>query len=304
MTEPAVLIDVTDDTLFGRNAVLGGVRLDAGQRPGPLAPEPDGPGFWAVTRYRDITAVYADHETFSSRQGMRLGSDAAAVSAVAQRMLIVSDPPDHNRSSRSSPAPSAREMPKLEKSPTGPYAAGRRRRRAGEVDFIEVAKLLTELRVCAVMGMPAEEWAWVGQTTPPPSRARTSRPGAREQRDLPVLRGTAARGARRRRERLHQPDRPDSAPPTARTPPHRRRDRLQLQRGPVRRQRDHPVLHRRRGARPRRAPRPVGTPCGGGTVREKTPRPSKRSCAGPSRACTPCVPCTAGDHRRRPDEPR
>ena len=33
--------------------------------------EPDGPGFWAVTRYDDVVLVNRDNELFSSARGRR-----------------------------------------------------------------------------------------------------------------------------------------------------------------------------------------------------------------------------------------
>lgn len=57
--------------------------------------EPDGPGFWALTRYHDICMVLSEHESFSSAEGIRLGSDALAVAAVRGRALLVSDVPRH-----------------------------------------------------------------------------------------------------------------------------------------------------------------------------------------------------------------
>jgi len=88
-------VDLTRAELFSSNQfwqVLAWLRAND---PVHWQPEPGGPGFWVVTRHADVTSVYVDHETFSSRFGMRLGSNAEAVSAVSQRMLIVSDPPDH-----------------------------------------------------------------------------------------------------------------------------------------------------------------------------------------------------------------
>lgn len=56
----------------------------------------DGSWFWAVVRHSDIVRAYGDAATFSSVNGIRLGSDPEAVGRAAQRMLIVSDPPVHS----------------------------------------------------------------------------------------------------------------------------------------------------------------------------------------------------------------
>ncbi|NUR92450.1 MAG: cytochrome P450 [Nonomuraea sp.] len=128
--------------------------------------EPGGRGFWVVTRHRDVTQVYTDTETFSSRYGMRLGSDAEAVAAVSQRMLIVSDPPDHNRiKSVISKALGRSEMPRMERlARTAAARAIDDVLERGEVDFYQVAKRLTNHVICALMGIPAGEWDWVCDT--------------------------------------------------------------------------------------------------------------------------------------------
>ncbi|SFR28725.1 Cytochrome P450 [Lentzea waywayandensis] len=54
-------------------------------------------GFWALTRYDDISAAYLDHTTFSSAGGPMLGGSfsSGAVDTAANRMLVASDPPRH-----------------------------------------------------------------------------------------------------------------------------------------------------------------------------------------------------------------
>ena len=53
-------------------------------------------GYWAVTRYADVTAVYLDPVTFSSRNGTVLGgSYRSSTDTASGQMLICSDPPAH-----------------------------------------------------------------------------------------------------------------------------------------------------------------------------------------------------------------
>jgi len=161
------VIDLTDPALFEGNRCWAALAWLRANDPVHWHEEADGPGFWAVTRYADIAAVYADHESFSSRFGMRLGSNAEAVAAVSQRMLIVSDPPDHTQLKRVlSREFGPSEMPHLEQVVRqvahevmdGAVAAG-------EVDFLDVAKLLPNYVVCAVMDLPRKDWGWIGRTT-------------------------------------------------------------------------------------------------------------------------------------------
>jgi cytochrome P450 len=127
----------------------------------------DGLGFWVLARYRDILRVYTDHDTFSSRFGMRLDSNAAAVSAVAQRMLIVSDPPEHTTLKRV-----------LAKAFTGNELAGIEHMvrevvrevvvdavGQGELDFLDAARRIPNYVVCTMMGIPRTDWEWLGEVT-------------------------------------------------------------------------------------------------------------------------------------------
>jgi cholest-4-en-3-one 26-monooxygenase len=56
--------------------------------------EPDGPGFWALTRWDDVMAVERDPETFSSYAG---GAFIGPVDEGTRLMMINQDPPRHTR---------------------------------------------------------------------------------------------------------------------------------------------------------------------------------------------------------------
>jgi cytochrome P450 len=59
--------------------------------------EPDGPGFWAVTRYEDVRRVGRDPQTFSSVGGIMIPgpTNTQDPGRGAPRMMISMDPPDH-----------------------------------------------------------------------------------------------------------------------------------------------------------------------------------------------------------------
>jgi cytochrome P450 len=59
-------------------------------------PEPDGPGFWAVTRYGDVRAVGRDPEHYSSVPSILI-PDLTAVDFGDHQMMITADPPRHTR---------------------------------------------------------------------------------------------------------------------------------------------------------------------------------------------------------------
>lgn len=160
-------VDLLDPSLFERGEfwpVLAWLRAND---PVHRHAEPDGPGFWVLSRYEDIVGVYGDQENFSSRYGMRLDSDAEAVSAVAQRMLIVSDPPDHTHLKRVL----GKMFAQAELERIGHLV----RRvvhdvlteavRAGELDFLDAAKKIPNHVVCSLMDIPRADWEWVGEIT-------------------------------------------------------------------------------------------------------------------------------------------
>jgi len=59
--------------------------------------EPDGPGFWCITRYDDISAVHRDWETFSSELGGTSLQDLEPEHIEARKSMIDMDPPRHNQ---------------------------------------------------------------------------------------------------------------------------------------------------------------------------------------------------------------
>ncbi len=58
-------------------------------------PEPDGPGFWAVTRYEDVVAVSRDATTFTSAPRVFIADPDDAVGD--EHLLINIDPPRHTK---------------------------------------------------------------------------------------------------------------------------------------------------------------------------------------------------------------
>ncbi|MFF6983655.1 cytochrome P450 [Streptomyces sp. NPDC008343] len=160
-------IDLLDPAPFARNDFWSTFTWLRAHAPVHRHPEPGGDGFWVLSKHRDIMAVYADSDTFSSARGMRLGSDPAAVAAVSQRMLIVSDAPQHTRLKRAlHQAFGPQQMPRLEvlvETVVGELVA--EAAEFEELDFIDLAKQLPNRVVCAMMGIPRADWAWIGALT-------------------------------------------------------------------------------------------------------------------------------------------
>jgi cytochrome P450 len=59
-------------------------------------PEPEGPGFWAVTRYGDIRAVHRDAGTYSSEIGGTSLEDLEPEYIEARKSMLDMDPPRHD----------------------------------------------------------------------------------------------------------------------------------------------------------------------------------------------------------------
>jgi cytochrome P450 len=57
--------------------------------------EPNGTGFWAVTRYADVKAVGRDAATFSSTPTIMIPDEAAGFDLEGHHMMITTDPPLH-----------------------------------------------------------------------------------------------------------------------------------------------------------------------------------------------------------------
>ncbi len=159
-------IDLTDPGLFERNEfgeVLAWLRKN---EPVYWHEERNGPGFWVLSRYADVVHVYGDDDLFSSRLGMRLDSNPAAVASVEGWMLIVTDPPKHTRLRQLIGVGLGRAaMPRVEAViqrivPTVVAEAVER----GELDFLDAAKKIPNYVVCDLMGLPREHWEWVGDT--------------------------------------------------------------------------------------------------------------------------------------------
>ena len=125
-------------------------------------PEPDGPGFWAVTRHADVVAVSRDTETYSSELGCTF-IDTQTDEALAQMRLTIlnMDPPKHNRYRRLvSKGFTPRVVAQLEEQ------IERRAIRIvdevcekGECDFVAdvAAKLPLEI-ICEMIGLPESDW--------------------------------------------------------------------------------------------------------------------------------------------------
>jgi cholest-4-en-3-one 26-monooxygenase len=96
-------VEIDDVDLANKDTFVLGVPHDMLSTLRAKAPicwqdEPDGAGFWAVTRYDDVVAINRDWETFSSARGSALLMDQDEEMLAQQRMMMLNmDPPMHTR---------------------------------------------------------------------------------------------------------------------------------------------------------------------------------------------------------------
>lgn len=126
-------------------------------------PEPDGPGFWAVTRHADVRAVSHDWETFSSELGGTFIATQTDESLEQLRLSILNmDPPLHNRARRLvSKAFTPRMIARL-------VAEIERRAEvvidnvidAGGCEFVEdIAAQVPVQMICEMIGLEPDQWS-------------------------------------------------------------------------------------------------------------------------------------------------
>jgi cholest-4-en-3-one 26-monooxygenase len=154
-------VNLTDPDIFQKGTPHEMFRVLRREAPVYWHEEPDGPGFWAVTKYHDLKWVSKNPGLFSSaRQGtLRQDPPANDLSAI-QSIMLNMDPPRH------------RQYRTLVNQAFTPRMIGNLHGRIramveeiidgvierGECDFVEeVAALLPLAVICEMMGVPHED---------------------------------------------------------------------------------------------------------------------------------------------------
>ncbi len=88
-------IDLSSHDAFVERVPHGWFRTLRREDPVHFNPEPDGPGFYAVTRYADIRHVHRDFVTYSSEAGGTSLDDLEPDQIEARKSMIDTDPPRH-----------------------------------------------------------------------------------------------------------------------------------------------------------------------------------------------------------------
>jgi cholest-4-en-3-one 26-monooxygenase len=125
-------------------------------------PEPDGPGFWAVTRHADVRAVSRDTETFSSELGATFIPDQTEEAMSHLRLTILNmDPPKHNRYRRLvsrgfTPRVIAKLVEDIERRAAAVIDGVCEK---GEAEFVEeIAAQVPVQMICEMIGLEKEMW--------------------------------------------------------------------------------------------------------------------------------------------------
>jgi cytochrome P450 len=89
-------VDLLDHDLFAEREPWDVFELLQREAPVFHHPEPDGEGFWCVTRYEDVLAVLRDWETYSSQLGGAARIETLPEDVLAaRRNFMETDPPRH-----------------------------------------------------------------------------------------------------------------------------------------------------------------------------------------------------------------
>ena len=180
-------IDLTDLDFFVDGDVAGAFALLRAEDPVHWQEKRPGRGFWSVTKYDDVLAVYRDAQTFISSRGNLLHFAASDDDAGGlKHSMILKDPPRHQQ---------MREIVSRRFTPRAVATLADRVRaiastivdsvvERGECDFVsDIAARLPTAAICDLLGIGPEHWDMllattnesIGRLEPEYSRGRSGR---------------------------------------------------------------------------------------------------------------------------------
>jgi cholest-4-en-3-one 26-monooxygenase len=154
-------LDLCDLSHFDGGVPHDYLRVLRQQAPVHWNPEPDGPGFWAITRYDDLIHVSRTPKVFSSWLGGTNIPDHPPEELEQMRtMMLNMDPPQHVKYRRLvqrgfTPRMVGRLEPRIREAARQVVDAVAQK---GECDFVsELASPLPLILICELMGVPPED---------------------------------------------------------------------------------------------------------------------------------------------------
>jgi cytochrome P450 len=132
--------------------------------------EPDGPGFWVVTRFDDVRAIGRDPQTFSSEPTIMIGDPApgGTIAFGDHKMMLMMDPPQHTAfrrliSREFTQGPAAALKPRVARLARQIVDAVIER---GECDFVaDIAGEMPSFVIAELMGLPLDDGRRLYQLT-------------------------------------------------------------------------------------------------------------------------------------------
>ncbi|MEV4558435.1 cytochrome P450 [Kitasatospora sp. NPDC049285] len=125
-------------------------------------PRTGAPGFWSVTRYRDLDAVFRDATGFSAESGMTLDSALGERDPAAGLMVEISDPPAHTRLRRLLSGGLNKSIARAMTEQLRELVAQRvgQAVRDGECEIVStVSAVVPAAATGLLLGLPEREWA-------------------------------------------------------------------------------------------------------------------------------------------------
>jgi cytochrome P450 len=163
-------IDLLDPDSFSQGHPDAQYRWLRDNAPAYWHEEPDGPGFWAITRYDDVAAIGRDPATFSSEPTIMIADpdQGAGIGFGDHKMMLMMDPPAHTRfrktiSREFTKGPAAELRPRIEELSRQIVNSVIER---GACDFVaEVAGELPSYVIAELMGIPLDDGRKLYQLT-------------------------------------------------------------------------------------------------------------------------------------------
>jgi cytochrome P450 len=151
--------DLTSHDTFVRSVPHAAFARMRREEPVAWVGEPDGSGFWALTKHADVAAVSRDHRRFTAARGIRI-EQMSPDELEARRTMMEFDPPEHARLRRL-------VQPGFTPKVVATYEAAFRLLAGhvldrvlplGEFDFVtEIARELPIRLLCRLLGVPESD---------------------------------------------------------------------------------------------------------------------------------------------------